>query len=131
LDVEPFYAKWMDDVERSQKRDSTLPSVSMYIKGKSGVEWPAVFTIIPDWFIDFYSDRSVAEKHYAAMKTWVLAMTQKNALPDGTLKGISYGDWCDTYTMDSKVSDYGATSLDLISTAYEYNNCRIMVGWQS
>jgi alpha-L-rhamnosidase len=124
--VEPFYAKWMDDVERSQKRDGTLPSVSMYIKGKSGVEWPAVFTIIPDWFLDFYGDRSVAEKHYAAMKTWVLAMMQKNALPDGTLKGISYGDWCDTYTMDGKVSDYGATPLDLISTAYEYNNCRIM-----
>jgi len=124
--VEPFYAKWMDDVERSQRRDGTISSASMYLKGKLGVEWPSVFTIIPDWFIDFYGDRRVAEKHYGAMKKWVLAMMQKNGLPDGTLKGTSYGDWCDTYTMDGKISDYGATPLDLISTAYEYNNCRIM-----
>jgi len=124
--IEPFYAKWMDDVARSQRRDGTIPDVSMYLKRGSGVEWPAVFTILPDWFIDFYGDRSVADKHYDAMKKWVLAMSQRNALPDGTLKGTNYGDWCDTYTMDGKVSDYGATSLDLVSTAYEYNNCRIM-----
>ncbi len=124
--VAPFYTKWMDDVERSQRGDGTIPDVAMYWVMGSGVEWPSVFTIIPDWFIDFYGDRHVAETHYDAMKKWVLVMMQKNGLPDGTLKGTSYGDWCDTYTIGGKVSDRGQTPRDLVSTAYEYNNCRIM-----
>ncbi len=123
--VAPFYTKWMDDVERSQRDDGTIPDVAMYWKGGSGVEWPSVFTIIPDWFIDFYDDTRVAQTHYAAMKRWVLAM-QRLELPDGTLPGTSYGDWCDTYTMDGKVSDFGATPHELVSTAYQYHNCRIV-----
>ncbi len=124
--VAPFYAKWMDDVERSQRGDGTIPDVAMYWVMGSGVEWPSVFTIIPDWFIDFYGDRRVAAAHYDAMKKWVLAMMQKNGLPDGTLKAASYGDWCDTYTIGGKVSDKGQTPRDLVSTAYQYNNCRIV-----
>ena len=124
--VAPFYTKWMDDVERSQRTDGTIPNVAMYWKWGNGVEWASVITIIPDWFIDFYGDRRVAEAHYDAMKKWVLAMTQKNGLADGTLKGTSYGDWCDTYTMDGKASDRGQTPRDLVSTAYQYHNCRIV-----
>jgi alpha-L-rhamnosidase len=125
--VESFYSKWMDDVERSQRADGSIPDVSMYWTWGDGVEWPSVFTIIPDWFIDFYGDRRVAETHYAAMKTWVLAM-RRHELPDGTLKGTSYGDWCDTYSMDEKASDYGSTPRELVSTAYQYHNYRIMEG---
>ena len=97
----------------------------MYWRWGDGVEWPSVFTIIPDWFIDFYGDRRVAETHYAAMRTWVLAM-RRHELPDGTLKATSYGDWCDTYSMDEKGSDYGSTPRELVSAAYQYHNYRIM-----
>jgi alpha-L-rhamnosidase len=125
FNVEPFYAKWMDDVKRSQRADGSIPDVSMYWTWGDGVEWASVFTIIPDWFIDFYGDAQVAETQYAAMKTWVLAM-RRHELPDGTLKGASYGDWCDTYSMDEKASDFGSTPRDLVSTAYQYHNYRIM-----
>jgi alpha-L-rhamnosidase len=81
--VKPFYTKWMNDVERSQRADGSLPDVSMYWTWDDGVEWPSVFTIIPDWIIDFYGDRHAAEAHYAAMKTWVLAM-RRHELSDGT-----------------------------------------------
>jgi alpha-L-rhamnosidase len=123
--VEPFYAKWMDDVQRSQRTDGSIPDVSMYWTWGDGVEWPSVLTIIPDWFIDFYGDRQVAESHYVAMKRWVLAM-RRHELPDGTLKATSYGDWCDTYTMGGKVTDHGATPGELVSSAYQYHNERIM-----
>jgi alpha-L-rhamnosidase len=129
--VEPFYAKWMDDVERSQRADGSLPDVTMYWTAwGNSVVWPSVFTIIPDWFVDFYGDRRVADEHYAAMKTWVLAM-RRHELPDGTLdatsyKSTSYGDWCDTYTMDGKAPDTGGTPNELITTAYQYRNYRIM-----
>ena len=125
FDVGPFYAKWMNDVERSQRADGSIPDVSMYWTWGDGVVWPSVFTIIPDWFIDFYGDRHVAEKHYAAMKTWVLAM-RRHEVPDGTLEGTSYGDWCDTYTMGGKFSDFGATPRELVTSAYQYHNERIM-----
>ncbi len=124
--VAPFYTKWMDDVQQSQRADGTLPDVAMYWVMGAGVEWPSVFTIIPDWFMDFYGDRRLAETHYAAMKTWVLAMQHRYQLPDGTLPETSYGDWCDAFTMDGKVSDKGLTPRNLVSTAYQYHNCRIL-----
>lgn len=126
FNVGPFYAKWMDDVERSQRADGSIPDVSMYWTMGNGVEWPSVFTIIPDWMVDFYDDRRVTETHYAAMKKWVLAMQHLHELPDGTLPATSYGDWCDTYTIGGKVSEFGATPRDLISTAYQYHNFRIL-----
>jgi alpha-L-rhamnosidase len=126
FNVAPFYAKWMDDVRRSQRGDGTIPDVSMNWEWGSGVEWPSVFTIIPDWFLDFYSDQRVVETQYEGMKRWVLAMKAMNLQPDGTLKAGPYGDWCDTYSMDGKCGDGGKTPQELIATAYHYNNCRIM-----
>ena len=126
FNVAPFYTKWMDDVERAQRADGSIPDIAMYWTWGDGVEWASVFTIIPDWFNDFYADRRVSETHYAAMKKWVLTMQQRHELPDGTLKATSYGDWCDASTMDGKAGDHGTTPRELVSTAYQYNNCRIL-----
>jgi alpha-L-rhamnosidase len=125
FNVEPFYATWMDDAESTQRADGSLPDVTMYWLFGYGVEWPSVFTIIPDWFVDFYDDSRVAETHYAAMKKWVLAM-RMHEVEDGTLEATSYRDWCDTDTMDGKISDKGATPGELVSSAYQYHNERIM-----
>ncbi len=125
FNVAPFYSKWMDDVQRSQRADGSIPDVSMYWDWGQGVEWPAVFTIIPDWYIDFYGDSRVAGTHYEAMKTWVLAM-RRHEEPDGTLRSTSYGDWCDVSTMFKTSDANGATPGNLISSAYQYRNYRIM-----
>jgi len=125
FDVEPFYATWMDDEESTQRADGSLPDVTMYWLFGDGVEWPSTFTIIPDWFIDFYDDSRVAETHYAAMKKWVLAM-RMHEVEDGTLEATSYRDWCDTSTMDAKIPDKGSTPGELVSSAYQYHNERIM-----
>lgn len=126
FDVAAFYTKWMDDVRRSQRPDDSIPDVSMYWEGGSGVEWPSVFTIIPDWFTGFYADTGLERRNYDAMKRWVLAMQHQHSRPDGTLEGVGFGDWCDTYTIGGKVGDNGMTPLDLVATAYQYNNERIM-----
>ncbi len=125
FNVEPFYATWMDDEESTQRADGSLPDVTMYWLFGNGVEWPSTFTIIPDWFIDFYGDSRLAETHYAAMKKWVLAM-RMHEVEDGTLEATSYRDWCDTSTMGGKVSDKGSTPGELVSSAYQYHNERIM-----
>ena len=124
--VAAFYTKWMEDVRRSQRADGTIPDVSMNWEWGNGVEWPSVFTIIPDWYQDFYADRRLAETHYEAMKRWVLTMDRIHRDADGTLKSTGYADWCDTYSMDDKGSSYGRTPQILVSSAYHYNNCRIM-----
>jgi alpha-L-rhamnosidase len=125
FNVAPFYTKWMEDVRQSQRKDGTIPDVAMYWTWGSGVVWASVFTIIPDWIADFYGDRNVSKSNYGAMRAWVLAI-RNHELPNGTLPATDYGDWCDTYTMDGKIGDYGATPRELVSTAYQYNNCRIM-----
>ena len=125
FNVAPFYTKWMDDVRVSERQDGTIPDVSMYWVWGDGVEWPSVFTIIPDWFVDFYDDQGVAKQNYQAMKKWVLSM-RRHELPDGTLQGTSYGDWCDTSTMDGRVGESGSTPRELVSSAYQYHNYRIM-----
>ena len=125
FNVAAFYTKWMDDVRVSQQPDGAIPNVAMYWAGGDGVEWPAVFTIIPDWFTDFYDDSRVAQNNYEAMKKWVLAM-RRHELQDGTLSGTSYADWCDTSTMDHKASERGSTPRELVSSAYQYDNYRIM-----
>ncbi|MEI6075710.1 MAG: family 78 glycoside hydrolase catalytic domain [Verrucomicrobiota bacterium] len=125
FNVAAFYTKWMDDVRRSQRTNSAIPDVSMYWLGGDGVEWASVFTIIPDWFVDFYNDPRVAQNNYAAIKKWVLAM-RWHGLPDGTLGATSYGDWCDAATMAGKVDDKGSTPRELVSSAYQYHNYRIM-----
>lgn len=125
FNVAPFYTKWMDDVRRCQRSDGTIPDVSMNWEWGDGVEWASVFTIIPDWFRDFYGDRRVQKQNYQAMKRWVLAM-RKHQQSDGTLGATSYGDWCDASTMDGRVGDSGSTPKALVSSAYHYHNCCIM-----
>jgi len=126
FNVAAFYSKWMDDVGRSQRPDGTIPDVSMNWDWGNDVEWPSVFTIIPDWLLDFYADRRVLETHYDAMKRWVLTMDRIHRQADGTLKSKAYADWCDTYSMDGRGGDCGKTPQQLVSTAYHYHNCRIM-----
>jgi alpha-L-rhamnosidase len=127
LDLAAFYTKFMDDIARSQRADGALPDVAMYWAFFSGsVSWPSVFTIIPDWFIDFYGDPRLLETHYDSMKKWVLWVQANQRLSDGTLNASNYGDWCDAASMDGRMDDFGATPKELIATAYHYWNCRIL-----
>ncbi|MCW3058479.1 MAG: inverting alpha-L-rhamnosidase, partial [Capsulimonas sp.] len=125
FDVAAFYTKWMQDIRRSQREDGSLPSVSMYWKLGNGLEWPSVYSIIPDWYTGFYGDTGLQQDHYEALKRWVLAMQRIHALPDGTTQGVDWGDWCDGYTIGGKIPDNGKTPLDLVASTYHYNNVRI------
>lgn len=127
FNVAAFYTKWMDDVRRSQRPDGSIPEVSMYWDfGMNSIDWPSVYTIIPDWYVDFYGDKRLSQAHYETMKRWVLTMEQRNRRADGTYHGGMFGDWCDTYTMDGKLPEVGKTDVGLVHSAYHYNNCRIL-----
>ena len=126
FNVAAFYTKFMDDIQRSQRPDGTIPDMSMNWNWGAQVEWPSVYPIISDWFYDFYGDDHLAADHYESLKRWVLAMQKNRQLPDGTIKAGAYGDWCDAYSMDNRAPDTGGSNRGLIASAYHYHNCRIM-----
>jgi len=126
FDVAAFYTKWMDDIRTSERPNGSLPDVATFWTWGEDIVWPSVFTIIPDWYIDFYGDSNLSARNYAAMKKWVLAMKSRHQLSDGTMDRGEYGDWCDTSTIGGKVGDRGSTPSELISTAYQFHNYQIM-----
>ena len=59
------------------------------------------------------------------MKRWVLFHQKAYLKPDDTIDYCNYGDWVDgSWIKDSL--DKRTTSRPLMSTAYFYNNCRIV-----
>lgn len=127
--VAPFYASWLDSIRRDQHADGALQEISpgYWTFGSKGTIWPAVITILPEWYHDFYGDRRILEDNYAAMKRWLEYHIKTNQREDGLVDHVSYGDWVDAATMDLEGEPpFGATSKLLISNAYHYNNCRIV-----
>ncbi len=127
FNVAAFYAKWINDKFLDQHPDGKQSDVSPdYWAFFSGdIPWPSVLTIIPDWEYGFYGDRRILEANYAPMKKWVEYCTRQ-LKPDYTVDKVTYGDWCDTASMDAKGKDEGVTSPPLIGTAYCYLNVKLM-----
>ncbi|MEI7901267.1 MAG: family 78 glycoside hydrolase catalytic domain [bacterium] len=135
FNVAPFYAKWLADLRVDQGKDGSVPVVSPVPGGQPGRDgyggapvWPAVITILPDSLHDIYGDRRVLEENYASMKQWVDYQIKTNQKADFTVDCNDFGDWCDVSTIgiNGWVAVEGKTSRALISTAYHYNNIRIV-----
>ena len=123
----PLLTKWLADIRLDQHPDGQIPDVSptYWSLYKGGIVWPSNITILPELQYDFYGDRRGLEQNYQAMKRW-MASVSRHLKPDFTVDHNRYGDWCDAYSMDGG-RETGGTPRELISTAYYYNNCRIMV----
>ena len=125
FNVAAFYSKWLGDLRLDQRDDGSIGDISPnFWDWGSGVLWPSVVTIIPEWLYDFYGDRRAVADNYAAIKKW-MAFHQQRLEPDFTVSKDSYGDWCDASTMDQGGKAEGNTAMPLLSTAYYFNNCRI------
>ncbi|MDR0391764.1 MAG: glycoside hydrolase family 78 protein [Planctomycetaceae bacterium] len=90
-----LYSKWLIDIEDSQQNNGNLSSVcpnfwAFYV---SDVTWPSAFTIIPDSIYTMYGDRRPIEKHYEAMKRWLIGHLGQ-FVKDGIIDRDTYGDWC-------------------------------------
>jgi len=122
----PLLTKWLADIRLDQRPDGQLPDVSptYWSLYNGGIVWPSNITILPELQYDFYGDRRALEQNYDAMKKW-MAFSTRHLKPDFTVDQNTYGDWCDAYSMDGG-KETGGTPRELISSAYYYNNCRIM-----
>jgi len=122
----PLLTKWLADIRLDQLPDGRLPDVSptYWSLYHGGIVWPSNITILPEIQYDFYGDLRALERNYPAMKKW-MTFVSRHLKPDFTVDHNRYGDWCDAYSMDGG-KEHGGTPRALISSAYYYNNCRIM-----
>ena len=122
----PLLTKWLGDIRLDQLPDGQLPDVSptYWSLYSGGIVWPSNIMILPEIQYDLYGDRRALQQNYDAMKKWMTFCT-RHLKPGFTVDQNTYGDWCDAYSMDGG-KETGGTSRELISSAYYYNNCRIM-----
>jgi alpha-L-rhamnosidase len=122
----PLLTKWLADIRLDQRPDGQIPDVSptYWSLYNDGIVWPSNIMILPELQYDFYGDLRPLKENYNAMKKW-MTFISRHLKPDSTVDHNRYGDWCDAYSMDGG-KETGGTPGALISTAYYYNNCRIM-----
>ena len=93
-DIAPLYAKWMQDIEDSQKESGSVSDVSpsYWPLYNDNVTWPSTFVIAPSMLYRQYGDLRVIEARYEGMKRWIEHMN--SYLEDGVIEKDNYGDWC-------------------------------------
>jgi len=125
-----LYAKWMKDVQDSQRDDGNLSDVcpNFWPLYSSNVTWPSAFTIVPGSLHKMYGDERPIAKHYEAMKKWM-----DHFVPfireDGTLDKDNYGDWCVPPEKPELIHSQDParkTSPGILATSYYVNNLNLL-----
>lgn len=95
FDNSRLYAKWLDDISDAQKENGSIPDIapSFWDRYADNVTYPSAFILIPEMLRRQYGDMESFEKHYPAMKKWILYMWNTYRENDLVLKD-TYGDWC-------------------------------------
>ena len=127
FNVARFYDHFLHNYRAHQGDDGSLQEIlpPYWTFNSKDIIWPSVITVIPDWYYNFYGDLRPLADNYECMKRWVLFQQKAYQKPDYTIDYCNYGDWVD----GSWIKDYldkRTTSRPLMSTAYYYNNCRIV-----
>lgn len=126
--VAAFYESFLGEARIDQREDGCISDAGSFWHWAYTKDpcWPAVVTTIPWSNYRMYGDTRMLEDNYQMMKRWVKYLEQWLDADFIYRKGI-YSDWVDTYTMDEKVAPpFGATSKELLSTAYFYYNMKMV-----
>jgi len=125
-----LYAKWLDDIEQSQKTDGSIPDVApaYWNYYSDNMTWPGTYILIADMLYTQFADKAPIEKHYPSMKKW-LGYMRNHYLKNNLMTKDKYGDWCVPpespeliHTRDSSRNTNG----ELIATAYYYHLLTLM-----
>lgn len=127
FNVARFYDHFLHNYRAHQGEDGSLQEIlpPYWTFNSKDIIWPSVVTVIPDWYYDFYGDSRPLSDNFECMKRWVRFQKKAYQKPDFTVDYCNYGDWVDgSWIKDT--ADKRTTSRPLMSTAYYYNNCRIV-----
>ena len=124
FDNAKLYAKWMDDIQQSQKEDGAIPDVApaFWNYYSDDVTWPAAFMTISNNLYNQFADIKPIQKNYASMKKWIWYMRDKY-LVNNIMTKDKYGDWCvspETLNLIHAKDSSRLTDGKLIASAYYY-----------
>ena len=128
-----LYAKWLQDLEDSQFENGALSDVApaYWRNYTDNMTWPGAFITAADMIWQRFGDFRPIEKHYDAMKRWMLHM-KKYYLKEGILIRDTYGDWCVPpespeliHTRDTNRMTWPGN----LSTPYYCHFCKLMQGF--
>ena len=97
MDNHALYAKWLDDIAQAQRSDGVIPDVApaFWNYYSDNVTWPSVFVFGALMLYQQYGDVRPIERHYDAMRRWLLHFGEDRRDPaTGLIKADKYGDWC-------------------------------------
>jgi alpha-L-rhamnosidase len=125
-----LYAKWLDDIEDSQKPDGAIPDVApaFWNYYSDNVTWPGTYLFVANMLYHQFGDRQAILKHYPSMKKWMLYMQSKYMVNDIVTKD-KYGDWCvppESLELIHARDTTLITNGQLIATAYYYKLLQYM-----
>lgn len=119
-----LYAKWMQDIEDSQRENGALPDVApnyweMYT---NDITWPAAYFAVADMLYNKYGDDRPIRKHYDSFKRF-MSFVEKNYLTNYIATNDTFGDWCmppESLEMIHSQDPNRKTSGELLATAFYY-----------
>ncbi|MBL7745756.1 MAG: family 78 glycoside hydrolase catalytic domain, partial [Chitinophagaceae bacterium] len=90
-----LYAKWLDDIEESQREDGAIPDVApaFWNYYSDNVTWPGTYILVANMLYNQFGDLRSVEKHYPSMRKWILYMKDKY-LKDFIMTKDKFADWC-------------------------------------
>jgi alpha-L-rhamnosidase len=125
----PLYAKWLQDMEDSQKESGSVPDVcpAYWPFYNDNVTWPSSTVIIPNHLYELLGDTGLLERHYPSMQKWIEYMSR--FLEEDLLARDNYGDWCvppeDPGLIHSK-DPLRKTAKPVLGTAYFHHCLELM-----
>jgi alpha-L-rhamnosidase len=130
FDNENLYAKWLDDIEESQKPDGALPDVApaYWNYYSDNMTWPGTYILVAQMLYTQFGNDKPIRRHYASMKKWLQYMSDKYER-GGLMTKDKYGDWCvppESPTLIHSRDSSRITDGELIATAYYYHLLGIM-----
>ena len=117
--VAAFFTKWCADLSDSQCSDGAFPLVAPDVlrDGSKGcAAWADAGVICPWTIYICYGDKSILEKQYDSMKSWI-EWQKKSSVDLINNPPSAVGDWLALDVCEGKVTK-ALTTPDLISTAY-------------
>lgn len=93
--VRHLYAKWLDDIQRTQRPDGSLSDIApnYWDSYTDNMTWPASYLIVARMLYRQYGDLEPIARHYASMKRWLDYMAARH-MRDGIVTRDQFGDWC-------------------------------------
>jgi alpha-L-rhamnosidase len=130
FNINNLYAKWLDDIEQSQKETGSIPDVapnywSVY---SDNMTWPGAYVIIANMLYEQYGNREPIVKHYESMKKWMKYMREKYMV-DNIMTKDTYGDWCmppETPELIHSKDPARITDAAILGTTFYYRMLRLL-----